>query len=266
MNRLGLLICLGLLACDVPPTNTKTNTTPDAGVVVDAIADCQPLLSGDLTLTGVEAQADFDDVVRAVDVEALPATLPLSRASAFKRLLIGYLLEGDGIVSTGGVEVVDTRVAAAAGPLGLTVLASIDGAGDVDVTILRRGLHRFYGCARGFPMALADFVGGVHDWQADPQETVPSTVKGLRRRIFRNGDAGVFVAETLNDDDTVRETEIILTDRRRDAGLDFLEYDAAGVLRGASRFAASGGGQTTGPSPFACIACHGTDVVSPPPP
>jgi hypothetical protein len=215
-------------------------------------------------LGGVEAEAGFDDVVRAVDVATLPATLPLSQASAFERLLIGYLLEGEAIDDVNNT--VDVAGAAAAGPMGLTVLAAIDPSGDVDVTTLRRGLHRFYGCARAFPTTLSGFLADVHDWRDDPQQTIASTVKGLRRRIFRDGAAGVFVAETLNDDDSVRETEIIITDARRDGALDFLEYDASGVLRGASRFAAAGGGQTTGPAPFACIACHGTDVVSPAPP
>lgn len=246
------------------PAPTTTAPAPDAGFPPDDIGACAPLGDGDLVLTGVEAEAGFDDVIRAVDVGALPATLPLAEASTFERLLIGYLLEGEAIDDAS--DTVDVAAAAAAGPMGLTVLAAIAPTGEVDVTVLRRGLHRYYGCARAFPTTLAGFLADVHDWQADPQQTLPSTVKGLRRRIFRNGAAGVFVAETLNDDDSVRETEIILTDARRDGALDFLEYDVEGILRGASRFAAAGGGQTTGPSPFACVACHGTDVVSPAPP
>jgi hypothetical protein len=247
-------------ACPAP----SASPTPDAGVDIDAIAACAPLGSGDLVLAGVEAEPGFDDVVRAVDVATLPPTLPLARASAFERLLIAYLLEGRAMDEAN--DTVDVAAAAALGPLGLTVVAAIDATGDVDVSTLRRGLHRFYGCSRAFPTTLAGFIADMHDWRADPQQTTPSTVKNLRRRIFRNGAAGVFVAETLNDDDSVRETEIILTDARRDGALDFLEYDAGGILRGASRFAAAGGGQTTGPAPFACIACHGTDVVSPAPP
>jgi hypothetical protein len=254
-----VVVVVVAVGCPAP-----SSPAPDAGPIDDAIAACAPLESGDLALTGVEAEAGVDDIVRAVDVAALPATLPLARASAFERLLIAYLLEGQAIDVAN--DSVDVAAAADLGPMGLTVLAAIDPVGDVDVAILRRGLHRFYGCARAFPTTLADFIAGVHDWRSDPQTTAPSTVKALRRRIFRNGEVGVFVAETLRDDDSVRETEIILTDGRRDGALDFLEYDADGILRGASRFAAAGGGQTTGASPFACIACHGTDVVSPAPP
>jgi len=255
-----VVIVVATAGCPAPPTSAP----PDAGPVDDAIPACAPLGSGDLVLTGVEAEPGFDDVVRAVDVATLPPTLSLAQASAFERLLIGYLLEGQAIDDT--ANTVDVGAAAALGPAGLTVLAAITPTNDVDVTILRRGLHRFYGCDRAYPTTLPEFIAGVHDWRADPQQTITSTVKGLRRRISRNGETGVFVAETLNDDDSVRETEIILTDRRRDGALDFLEYDAGGILRGASRFAAAGGGQTTGPAPFACIACHGTDVVSPAPP
>lgn len=256
----AVMVVVAAAGCPAP----SASPTSDAGVDVDAIAACSPLDSGDLVLTGVEAEPGFDDVVRAVDVATLPPTLPLARASAFERLLVAYLLEGQAIDDAN--DAVDVAAAAELGPMGLTVLAAIDPTGDIDVTILRRGLHRFYGCDRAFPTTLAGFIADVHDWRADPQQTAPSTVKSLRRRIFRNGAAGVFVAETLNDDDSVRETEIILTDARRDGALDFLEYDAGGILRGASRFAAAGGGQTTGPAPFACIACHGTDVVSPAPP
>ena len=85
----------------------------------------------------------------------------------------------------------------------------------------------------------------------------------LRRRITRSASAGAFIAETLRADDTVRETEILLTDRRADGHIDFLEYGSDGTLRSASEFTTSTGGLTVGAVPYTCIACHKYADVTP---
>jgi len=253
-----VMTALATTAC---PSTTTDEPEPDP-VPVDPVANCAPLSSGTLTLTGVEAEPDFDAALLAVDISALPRQVTLSQLSTFQQLLVRYMLD-----VPPSINVVDTAAAAAAGPLSYAAVAAFSADGTtVDTAFLRRGLHRFYGCAQAFPTTLAAFHSDVHDYrQEEPAQVVNSTVKDLPRRIWRNAEVGVFVAETLLGD-VVRETEIILTDRRNDGTIDFLEYNQAGILVGASTFAAAGGGQATGAVPFACLTCHGTNSVSPPPP
>jgi hypothetical protein len=229
----------------------------DAGP--DAPACATPFVGG-LQIDGVEDEPGYDDALAALDLEALPASLPLGGLSPLEAELVRYMLE------TQELDAVERDAALEAGPLGAAVLgafARASTAGELDFTFLRQGLFRFYGCAREFPATLDAYREQVWDFRAEPEdEIVASDVKGLRRRIWRSAVHSSFIAETLREDDSVRETEIILTDRRADMDLDFVEYDEDGLLRGASEFAASGGGETVGAMPFSCIACHGfRDVV-----
>ena len=258
--RPATILALSLASC--APAAPDRDGEPAPAPRSDALDDCAALGPGSLTLTGVEAEADFDAALLAVDVEALPRQLSLSRLSAFQQLLVRYMLDVPESIDT-----IDTRAAVDAGPLSWAAMAAFspDGA-SVDTAFLRRGLHRLYGCARGFPPTLAEFQALVFDYRAEPAaQVVQSTVKNLPRRIWRSAERGAFVAETLLGD-VVHETEIILTDRRRDGRIDFLEYNQGGILVGASTFAAATGGQAVGAVPFACISCHGTNSVTPPPP
>lgn len=254
------LAALTALAGACPP---PTGDVVDAGPAPEGPEACAPAPSGDLLLSSVEGEPGYDEELAALDLAALPATIEVDGLSTFERELVAFMLEVDGLASI-------DRDAASRHPLGRAVLgafATAPTAGDVDVGFLRRGLHRFYACARGFPPTLAAFQRDVYDFTADPvAEVVDSRVKDLRRRVFRSAIAEAFVAQTLRDDDSVRETEILLTGRRADGDIDFLEYAEDGSLRGASSFASSSGGEATGAVPFACIACHGTRDVSPPPP
>lgn len=219
-------------------------------------------------LDTVEGEPGYDAALEALGIDlpsTLPATLSLEGLAADERRLVLYMLD---IPDTDDLTALERESVRAAGPLGRAVLGAFAAAKPpalMDVAMLRRGLHRFYACARGFPPTLTAFLSDVHDFRGDITEVVESDVKDLRRRIKRNTSAGTFVAETLRADDSVRETEIILTDRRGDSGLDYLEYDEDGALRGASTFAA-GDGDTVGAVPFACIGCHGVRDVTPPGP
>ena len=66
----------------------------------------------------------------------------------------------------------------------------------------------------------------------------------------------MYVAETLADG-IVRETEIILSGRRRDGNLDFLVYNAEGKLSDRTRFPTIGAGsEVMAASPYVCTSCH----------
>jgi hypothetical protein len=232
---------------------------PDGDAGPDGPTCAAPFV-GALRIDGVEDEPGYDDALGALDLAALPASLPLGGLSALEAELVRFMLEQE------EGDAVDRDAALAAGPLGAAVLGAFARAGapgGIDFTFLRQGLFRFYGCARAFPATLEAYREQVWDFRAEPEdEIVASEVKGLRRRIWRSAVHSSFIAETLREDDSVRETEIILTDRRADGDLDFVEYDEDGRLRGASEFAASGGGETVGAVPFSCIACHGfRDVV-----
>lgn len=259
-----VVVAAALAACPAEHEPRK-----DAGPVDDEPPGCVAASVGDLRLDAVEGDAGYDDELAALDVDALPDVISTASLSTFEIDLVSYMLEVDGT----SLEEID-REEARATPLGLAVLGAFARAqesgaprGELDFAFLRRGFHRFYACARGQPPTLDAFKRDVFDFTTvAPAQTIDSRVKGLRRRITRDAVAGAFIAETLLDDGSVRETEIILTDRRADFDLDFIEYDENGALRSASEFASAGGGQATGAVPFACIACHGYRDVSPPPP
>jgi hypothetical protein len=85
--------------------------------------------------------------------------------------------------------------------------------------------------------------------------------------VWRSAPAGAFVAQSLVDGDgsddgsggDVRETEVILSDRRRDGALDFVTYDAAGDRARVSRFLDEQGQTETRDAPLSCLQCHRTD-------
>jgi hypothetical protein len=253
----AIVVMLSCVSC-VPADPTRPGV-----VEPDEPRACEPLSSGDLLIAGIENTSGYDDALAALDLDALPASLPLPGAG-LQRDLVLYMLELDSFDPPAAVVRDDARDAA--GFLGRAVLgAYAHGEGALDFAFLRRGLHRFYACDRGLPLTLADFNERVVDVASIPEgETIDSDVKNLPRRMRRSAAAGVFVAETLLErGGAVRETEIILTDRRADGALEFLEYDVNGDLRSASSFATSDG-ESVGAVPFTCMACHGTHDVTPP--
>lgn len=251
------LLALALAACapDAPPAEPP--------VPVDG---CAALGAGALVIAGIESAPGYDEELAALDLPALPPSISLAALAAFEKDLVLYMLDEPAL------DAVD-RDRALTTPLGRAVLASFAKAAaagaiaGIDVGFLRRGLHRFYACGRGFPLTLAEFNATVVDVSAMVVgETVDSRVKGLPRRMRRSVVDGAFVAETLvatPEGERVRETEILLTDRRNDGAIEFIEYDAAGDLRSASSFASSTGAQSVGAVPFTCMACHGTRDVTP---
>ncbi len=85
-----------------------------------------------------------------------------------------------------------------------------------------------------------------------------SRAKRGPRRVFSKNDASISVAETLNPDCTVKETEVIR--RRADGSLDYWVYDAAGLLTPLSHFPAPSKDNmyvtVDKLSPDSCMGCH----------
>jgi hypothetical protein len=253
-----ILVAASCVSCVRAPAPLPRPGVPEANA-------CDALSSGSLLISGLESADGYDDELAALDLDALPAALPLD-VTGLQRDVALYMLELDSFDDDAPATI--DRDAALSTHLGTAVVgAYAHGDGALDFAFLRRGLHRFYACERGLPLTLAAFNERVVDVASIPEgETVDSDVKGLPRRMRRSAVDGVFVAETLLDRESgaVRETEIIWTDQRRDGALEFLEYDANGNLRSASSFATSTGGDSVGAVPFTCMACHGTHDVTPP--
>ena len=254
-----VVVTLMLTACTPLAAPLAPRAPP---IPLAPLAACAPQSSGALTIEGPESALGYDDELAALDLFSLPPSISLAALADSDRELVRYMLEEAALDNVDRDRALQTS-------LGRAVLAAFAGGanGALDVDLLRRGLHRFYACQRGFPLTLASFNETIADIGAMVVgETVDSRVKGLPRRMRRSVVDGMFVAETLvttGGIQTVRETEILLTDRRTDGAIEFIEYDAAGALRGASSFAFEAGAQSVGAVPFACIGCHGTRDVTP---
>jgi hypothetical protein len=197
-----------------------------------------------------EAAAGYDDELAALDLTAVPAVIDTTPLRALKRALVAYMLEDPTLTSI-------DRDAALAHPLGRAVLGAYALDPTFDLPFLRRGLFRYYACARGQPLALADALLGV-TLDGDPEIVDPSAPKAGPRRLthgVRADGTDVFVAETLVDG-AVRETEVLIHGHRGDGAIDFFAWDAQGRAVRSSLFATSTGNNVDGPAPFACMACH----------
>jgi hypothetical protein len=126
----------------------------------------------------------------------------------------------------------------------------------LDFLFLRRGLARFYNCARGYPATLDEFKAMWGDHGAREGFVVElSAAKCGPRRLFEDEEAQVYVAETLVDDE-VRETEIMLANNREDGQLDFVVYQPDGRRTDRSTFPTVGGSEITAAAPYVCLTCH----------
>lgn len=212
----------------------------------------------------VEAAPDYDQDLAALapDIAALPAALDTSRLPAFFRAVIAYALDVD---SATLATTLDRDAVGATGEMGRAVLAAFasaqkQGLPGIDFVLLRRGLHRFYSCQQKFPLTLDGFRQGVFDYMTLPGTVVDSYPKGGPRRLRANDALRIYVAETLIDDDKIRETEIQLASSRPDGAIDFIVYGADGRLTDRSEFASPPGNhmgqKTVAASPYACMSCH----------
>lgn len=268
-----LLLSAALVGCAQPQQDPHSDASPDL-LMAPALSDlstpppapdlavarpsCDQLLGGPaLPPTSTEAQPGFDEALAALDLSQLPPQLDLSTASDLTRATIGYLL-GKTYTELGTSLDRDRTLAIA--PLGHVVVgafASADptGAKAPGLLFLRRGIHRFYHCARGYPLTLDGFRTAVWDYTKTAGQVITSMPKAGPRRIYVEPALGIYVAETLIGD-AVRETEVLLAKARPDGAIDFLSYDGLGQQVRTDTFATSGGGSRVAPSPYTCMACH----------
>jgi len=209
---------------------------------------------GDSTVP--EAFPDIEDELAATDLSVLSDPIDISALLGIYRGFIAYAL---GIAPSQLGDSLPHATAQAAGPLGEVVLASIARApsseAGMDFTFFRRGFHRYYTCSRGYPRDLEGFYATFLDFRGREGEIVDSIAKCGDRNLILDSGALVYVAESLVDGQ-VRETEILLAGNRDDGQLDFLVYDADGMLTERSVFPVTSGNEIVAAAPYSCMSCH----------
>jgi hypothetical protein len=233
--------------------------TADSGDAAVQLASCDtPLPALDWgngppieSLEGIEdelADMDFSQLSDPVDVSAL---IPLYLG------FVAYALE---IPPAEIGSSITHAQAEAAGDLGQVVLGSLllgqDTVLGIDFDFFRRGFHRYYTCSRPFPTTLEGFKETYGDYDASTGNIVDSVAKCGDRNLILNQGNGVYVAESVTDG-PVRETEILLQGHRNDGQLEFLIYDADGMLSTRTQFPTiNNGPHVVTSSPYACMTCH----------
>ncbi|MEQ8233181.1 MAG: hypothetical protein RKL32_15840 [Gammaproteobacteria bacterium] len=111
--------------------------------------------------------------------------------------------------------------------------------------------------ARVLPDSLSAFAAasGYREWSSELLS--PSRAKHLPRRIYRNPGRQwrMSVAETLNPDGSVRETEIVRRRAPTSTAVDFFVYDDAGRLAASADFGTARQPAAL-PAPAICARCH----------
>lgn len=238
--------------------NAKGAPTLDAGATFEyEVPSCDSPLPG-LDLSGrPEGEGDFADELARLDAISSnggPQTFETESLAPFFREVVAYLLMIP--VSELGTLRIDALLAGP--PLARSVaLAFLEGDGRrPDINILRRALHRFYFCEQQLPLYLDDLRTLAGEMDPDHDILIEnSRPKAHHRRLTANVAETFFFAETLIEGE-VRETEVLWRGHRPDGALEFLVYNAAGVLQDASYFVTSEGPETAEASPYACMACH----------
>ena len=238
---------------------------PDATEPLVELAQCDEPIGGIEWLNMIlESNPNFDADLAAVSLEGVPEQIDISDMIGLFKSMIAYTLD----VPLNRIgNSLNKQDVLSKGIMGKVVIASfalgIANGTDIDFRFLRRGLHRFYHCSRKFPMTLRGFRAAIFDYASVTPQDIDSIAKCGTRRLFRNDTDKVYVAETLEDGE-VRETEIILGERRQDGNLEFLVYDAGGRLTDRTVFPNTA--QTrdvTSAAPFVCTTCHAsTDRIT----
>lgn len=251
------------LACAEPVSDANVNIDAGGEHISDAgetfsydVPSCDDPIPG-LDLSGrPEGEGDFAGELLglATLAEEGPQSFETESLAPFFREVIAYLLMVP--VSELGTLRIDALLSGP--PLSQSVaLAFLQGDGRrPDINVLRRALHRYYSCARELPLYLEDVrrLAG----EMDPNHDIlieNSRPKAHHRRLTANMTETFYFAETMVDDE-VRETEVLWRSGRPDGALDFLVYNAEGVLQDGSYFVTSQGPETAEASPYACMACH----------
>jgi hypothetical protein len=182
----------------------------------------------------------YDAWFASVDVVASDTTIATDLLDALTKDTIAWMID----VPRGDALVVSDTL------LGRAVTAAMTaGTDDERLLRLQQGIARLDACQKKHPPTLQEFRDMVDAFDVGAGETITSMVKPAgTRTVVRDADVGAFVSVT--DDDT----EIILSDRRRDGALEFLRYASDGTLSRTTTFAVlSPDAQAV---PVVCMQCH----------
>lgn len=211
---------------------------------------CDVAYPGPAMLDGIVENGP--SVYAAIDATAIRSdfTADISGVGDLQRAVIAYMIAKPGAVTVTAADL------EAAGLFGKAVAYAYRG-GSLDFTELRIALHAVYPCASGVPATLQnarDVFGDYYTWPTT--DIACSAPKDGVRRIWTNDQLGIFVAETIAEDNTVRETEILFGNLRSDGQLTFAAYTSDGFFMDRSTFATAGGEALTLAAPYTCITCH----------
>lgn len=251
-----MLLCLSCGETDEKTTRPEEDTSAtDSGQQVVPRADCDVPIDGvDWGSSPVLDHAPgIAETIEAADLSVLDDEIDISTLAAVYRGGIAYALE---IAPTELPSSLNKADVLAKGYLGQVVLASLSqSVGNMDYTLFRQGLQRYYTCSKRFPLTLEDFEQ-VYGEIPEEYTLIDSKAKCNPRRLRLSPETGVYAAESMADG-TLRETEILLTANRSDGQLDFVVYDADGMLTDRSQFPTLGGGpHLVAASPYVCMSCH----------
>ena len=241
-----------LLAC--AGTEPALDDAADDSAVDDGIerVSCDAPIEGeDWGSTGPAEAGWQEGSLDGIDTSGLADPIDLSALPDVYKAPLSYALRtplGDELAH-----------ADAEGVMGEVVLAAFaEGEGepfDIDFELFRQGFWRYYTCSTELPVTLDGLKTEYGDFSTWESQDVDSVAKCDTRRLYVS-DA-MIVAETVLDDGSVRETEILFPDRTGDGAIDFAVYDGDGVLTDRSRFpTVNDGPAVLGASPYVCMTCH----------
>lgn len=230
-----------LLGCSQSETPEVQSSAPS----------CEVAVGGEGQVAEFNA-AETDAILAAIDYSGLEEDIDPDAMPGLTRSLVAYM------VNQNGPELRLKKSELEKTYMGRAVLAAIKAGRDTgepaDFNLLRRGLHRYYLCDRGYPMTLDAFRAEIYDYKALPPYPVDSVPKGETRWVRLDSDRLLFVAETVVDDE-VRETEMLIGKNRNDGALDFLVYDGAGNLSDRTDVLRDDKDQVVD-APYGCMSCH----------
>ena len=238
-----------LVGCGDPDSaSEESQVAPDYAPLACGVPADGPALKPHLT----ESDPEYLERFRNFDPSGLPKHYDLSALFELDRSMIGYMLDEVDLSE------LDRDTLLRRGDMGQAVLMALGpdpAPAMVDYRELRRGLYHFYNCDRGYPAQLDDFKTVFGDYTEWPSLLLEdSDPKIYPRRLHRNTELGIYVAETLRHGE-VHETEILLDGFRNDGALEFLAYMPNGNIASRGEFTA-GSSFTVGASPHTCMSCH----------
>ena len=241
-----------IIACQ--DKQTDSSTIPQ--IQVSTCAEPLPAIPWSDDGFPVEGIEGIEEEIANLDLSQLPDPVPIGSLLPLFRGVIAYVLE---IPPADLSNEITHAQALEKGKLGEALLGSLllgqEDPNGIDFSFLRRGIHEYYTCSKGFPLTLTDFQLLYGDYESMPGVSNDSIAKcNVRNLITPYPD--VFIAESVVDG-VVRETEILLLNNRSDGQLDFLVYDENGMLTNRTQFPTlNNGPHVVTSSPYACMTCH----------